>query len=796
MSLPYTGERFIPGHGGVAIHLEHLHRYYMAARMVHGAVLDVGSGAGYGSSVLARNAERVVGIDIAPDSALFAATTYPKPNLRHTAGDVRAMPFCTSTFDWAVCFELIEHLQEGEAVLSEIARVLKPGGQLILSTPNRPIYTEASGITNPFHVREFDAAELRELLAPYFEEVVLFGQRLIAGSLAWVLEDGKTGSLLDPYKLPAELGAGLAYDEEPTYMLALCARRKGTLQADAIRDSLTAGRLETFFEEDAARAKEAEMGLRADYEAVVMEVCGQVQAADRQIRELGTKLEERAKQADTLQTELNAIHNSKMWRTWLKYHALRDAIRHPIQFLRRRRIRAVRPKRTESTAAGRAIATIPRAPVHLYLMLWAASAFARARLRRPGRFSAPASRLPGRRPRILLVAPYAVYPPNHGGGVRLYNLIRALSRDCDLHLLIFHRSEEEKEQQRVALEPYLRSIHFHHWQPQPRRSGWTLQPSFAMMFKTEEVQSLIHRILREENIDVLQLEYTELGQYGMARYDGVKTVLTLYDVSFRSYARRRRAGMLRRYGLNKGSGLWLTDWMRLLRYELRVARRADQVHVMSAADGGYLSRFLPSGAKTIRVIPNAVDLDHYTAPPPDSRPARRVLFVGNFEHMPNLDALDYLMQEIWPRVRKTVPDAELVIVGAKAGPSVYQYDGRDGVTVIGPVEETAPHYQNCTMLVAPIRAASGTRLKILEAFACETPVVTTTIGAEGIEGKAGEHFLIADDAAAFADAVCELLRNPALRVRLGRNGRELAERSYSWDASAAAALTAYAELTD
>jgi glycosyltransferase involved in cell wall biosynthesis len=245
-----------------------------------------------------------------------------------------------------------------------------------------------------------------------------------------------------------------------------------------------------------------------------------------------------------------------------------------------------------------------------------------------------------------------------------------------------------------------------------------------------------------------------------------------------------------------GDGLSPVDWMRLFRYELRVSRRVDQIHVMSETDGEYLSRFLPADTKTIRVVPNAVDLDHYTVPPPAGRASRQILFVGNFGSMPNVDALDYLMQDIWPTVRRRVPDAELVIVGAKPGPGVMQYHGRAGVTVIGPVSDTASYYQACTMLVAPIRAGSGTRLKILEAFACGTPVVSTTLGAEGIEGKPREHFLIADKAAAFADAVCELLENPALCARLGASGRLLAEQRYGWDVSAAAALTAYAELTD
>ena len=488
------------------------------------------------------------------------------------------------------------------------------------------------------------------------------------------------------------------------------------------------------------------------------------------IEDLRRRLQEADEKRTALETELWKIQRSKIWRAWLWYHAVRETVLHPARFMKR--------------MLGR-----------VYLSLWTATALLRTALR-GGRtiLPVPAGRIvsPPRRPRILMVLPYTIYPPDHGGGVRLYNLVRCLSRHCDLHLLIFNRSGNE--QQRAALEPFVTTLHFYPWHPVPQRDQWDLEPRYAMLFRAEEVQSLIRKVIAEEHIDVLQLEYTELGQYGMTRYDGVKTVLVLHDISFRSCARSRRAGIHRRDEVDSEHGLSWMDCMRLLRYELRVTRRMDQIHVMSAADGSYIARFLPMLAKTIRIVPNAVDLGHYTVPAPGSRSRRRILFAGNFGHIPNLDALDYLMREIWPLVLERTPDAELDIVGANPGPGVLQYGGKDGITIVGRVDDVAPHYQSCAMLVTPLRAGSGTRLKILEALACGTPVVTTTIGAEGIDGVAGEHFLISDEPAAFADAICRLLDNPELCARLGANGRTLVEHHYGWEASADAALAAYAEL--
>lgn len=805
MNLDYSGERFMPGHGGPAIHLEHLHRYYMAATMVKGTVLDIGCGVGYGSALLARSAGHVAGVDIAPESLLFANENFRALNIHYQAGDARALAFRNATFDWVVCFELIEHLTEGETVLSEIARVLRPDGRMLLSTPNRPVYTEASGIVNPFHCREFDADELRALLSVHFEDVVLFGQRLVAGSLTWKLDEPRQSTPLEKFRLNAELGAGLAYDEEPTYMLALCGRRKESIDARVAYESLTAGRIETFVEEEAGRGKESEARVRANYETVLIDLSARLREADARIRELGATLESNQKtseecasrlieERDRRDAELHAIHVSRMWRVWMAWHRVRRVLMFPFRFPIRV-ARAVRTRSRRLLAMPLRIFTVPAG--WIYLVVWTASTWIRARGRaqtRLPRATSP-SAVPPRRPRILMLCPYPVYPADHGGGVRIYNLIRRLSRHCDLYLLIFIRADDDPEQRR-ALEPYVKKLYFHRWHPGLQQDLWGLEPKSAQLFAVPEVRSLVNEVLSRERIDILQLEYTELGQYGLPKFARVKVVLSEIDVTFRSRARRRSAGMHRRYPANRAFGHTMTDLMRLFRYEVRVARRADQVHVMSESDGSFLSRFLPDGGRSIRVVPNAVDLDRYTPLPEEERSSRQLLFVGNFEHLPNQDALDYLMADIWPRVRQRMPDAELLVVGARAGPMVFRHAGRDGVTVAGEVPDPVPYYQRCAALIAPIRAGSGTRLKILEALACGTPVVTTTIGAEGIEGTANEHYLLKDTAPEFADAVCSLLADGALRTRLARDGRELVERHYGWDQSADSALAGYAELMD
>ncbi len=875
MRLTYSGERFMPGWAGPGIHLEHLHRYSLAASLASGAVLDLGCGVGYGSRLLARAARRVVGVDSSPLTVGFAFSEFAAPNLHYLAADARALPFPSAAFDWVVCFELIEHLREGEAVVAEIARVLVPDGRLLLSTPNRPVYSEGRGYSNPFHLREFDAEELRALLAASFGEVVLFGQRLMAGSAIWDLGRRKRARQVEAFQPDPELGSGLQHRKEPTYLLALCARRCEEPRR-LPSESLMAGRLEAFLEEQAAGRDKAEVALRAEYQSVVDHLVTQLGEFDARIRELGVEIGSRevAKQeevarlggelaaersrkerleaersawqetsaaldsafasaeagrlaaaselaesgrgTDELQLELervradldwsyrhwqlrelelDAIRRSKMYRLWMAYQAVRRTLLSPFHTLRRVARSAARGGRL---LPGLLLRWLARGCGWLYLAGgtaagWLAALWRGRRLAPPAKRQAETAPRLRRRPRILVVCPYPLYPADHGGAVRIYNLIRRLSRHCDFHLLIFIQGDDDPQQRR-ALEPWVEKLYFHHWRPRLQPDRWGLKPPGVQLFEAAEVRSLVNEILSREQIDILQLEYTELGQYGLPRFARVKVVLSEIDICFRSRARRRRAGMHRRYTLDRIFGSSLTDWMRQFRYELQVTRRADQVHVMSHTDGAYLARFLPGGWREIRVVPNAVDLDHYRPPDADLRRGRPLLFVGNFEHLPNLDALDYLLRDVWPQVRRRVPDAELRVVGARAGQAVYRHDGWEGVTIVGAVPETRPYYQSCRALVAPIRAGSGTRLKILEALACAMPVATTTIGAEGIDGLPGQHFLIADTAAQLAEGICRLLEDDDLCARLGRAGRELVERLYSWESSAAASLAGYFDL--
>lgn len=511
--------------------------------------------------------------------------------------------------------------------------------------------------------------------------------------------------------------------------------------------------------------------------------------------------------------QLEEIQRSKMWKLWMASIELRRSARHPLTLARRLAALGAGLAGASMRAAARAIAALASIVLRaasgvfnwtagvvgrLWLVSWIAGAALAAQLRSPSRptSSNPADGISdadaGRRLRVLLVSPYHVWPADHGGGVRLFNLVRELDRRCDLYLLVFSQRGEDPEQ-RAALEPFCARVDFHLWHPRLNPDRLGLVPPNAQLFASDRAAAKIRDIVLGHDVDLVQLEYTELAQYRTAVPEGVPVVLTEHDVAFRSFRRRRALGFHRRFPEGGAFGTSGADARRLQRYEILGCREVDQIHTMSVDDAEYLSRFLPDGADRIVVAPNGVDTDFYRQPEP--RPTRTdVLYVGNYQNLPNVDALEYFVLDVWPLLRLECPDARLSVVGANPSDRVLRFDGADGITVVGPVDDLRDAYHHHRVMVAPIRAGSGTRLKILEAFAAGIPVVSTTLAAEGIRAEHGTHLLIADNAVDFAGAVAAVLGDDDLARALPTAAAELVRGVYDWRLVADRMMAAYHSL--
>ncbi len=218
--MQFTGERFIPTEQG-RIRLEHYHRYAIVLDIVaEKDVLDLACGEGYGSSLIANVARSVTGADISDEAIQHASETYKKSNLNFRQGSATTLDFPDTSFDVVVSFETIEHLAEQAKMIAEIRRVLRPDGVLVISSPNRPIYSEESGEHNEFHVKELDFNELDDLLKAQFQYVQYYGQRLLMGSVIQSFKGGQS-----TYRAWHDDGANLIPQsgslQDPVYFIAI-----------------------------------------------------------------------------------------------------------------------------------------------------------------------------------------------------------------------------------------------------------------------------------------------------------------------------------------------------------------------------------------------------------------------------------------------------------------------------------------------------------------------------------------------------------------------------------------------
>jgi SAM-dependent methyltransferase/uncharacterized protein YoxC len=229
--LENTGERFLPGATNSAeIAYDHLTRYRLAERYVSGkSAIDLGCGAGYGTYSLAKVARRILGVDLSMEAIFHAAERYQAPNLRYEVGNVVSLPYEDESFQVAVSFEVIEHLEHPEALLLEAKRLLKKDGVFVVSTPNKQTYSNNRNRVNLYHLKEMYPLELQEVLERYFEYVQIYWQGSLAGSVITpdpkaLPEDGQATLESAQFSLPDPV-----FDDRfPTtlYMVAVCTNGK------------------------------------------------------------------------------------------------------------------------------------------------------------------------------------------------------------------------------------------------------------------------------------------------------------------------------------------------------------------------------------------------------------------------------------------------------------------------------------------------------------------------------------------------------------------------------------------
>jgi len=305
----------------------------------------------------------------------------------------------------------------------------------------------------------------------------------------------------------------------------------------------------------------------------------------------------------------------------------------------------------------------------------------------------------------------------------------------------------------------------------------------VLKYRDPRLHALLRRLAAAHHYDLVHLDMLHLADC-TALFPGTPVVLGEHNVEAVILERRadnERRPLVRAYLRYQAA--------RLRRYEARACQRADRVLAVSDPDARLLESM--SGRDDVVTVPNGVDTTFFT-PLADRRPAREMVFVGGFTWFPNEDAIRHFVADILPLVRQRHPDVTLTVVGKQPDtPAVRALAAQAGVRLTGQVEDIRPRVQGAAVYVVPLRIGGGTRLKILDALAMGSAIVSTRIGCEGIEVTDGQDILMADSPQDFADAVCRVLDDATLRERLGRAGRALVERRYDWRAVAQDMLAVY-----
>jgi glycosyltransferase involved in cell wall biosynthesis len=316
---------------------------------------------------------------------------------------------------------------------------------------------------------------------------------------------------------------------------------------------------------------------------------------------------------------------------------------------------------------------------------------------------------------------------------------------------------------------------------------------YASLYWSAEFSTTLHTVLEQSAFDIVQCEFSYMGGYAprRPRYDRAKWLLDAHNIEHRlnetlSRTSEGLAGLAYRIYADREARL-------RRREELEACLRVDRVVTVSAIDREILLREAPG--LEVDIVPNGVDLDWFDTSG-GSESARRpsAVFVGKMDYRPNVDAVRWFCREILPLVKSRVPAFVFTICGNDPVESVLALGKIEGVVVTGRVPDTRPYLEDAAVAVVPLRAGSGTRLKVLEAMAMGRPVVSTPIGAEGLDVVSGEDFAEADSPNEFAARIIDLLDNPDERERLGRAGRDLVEASYGWPAVVARLERVYEEL--
>jgi sugar transferase (PEP-CTERM/EpsH1 system associated) len=388
--------------------------------------------------------------------------------------------------------------------------------------------------------------------------------------------------------------------------------------------------------------------------------------------------------------------------------------------------------------------------------------------------------------KILWVKAGGLVPPDIGGKIRSYHIVKQLARCHEVTLFTFYAAFPDDPH--AELQHLLhRSICLPLQIPERGTIGDYLNLGrgiasglaySVVKYCQPQMRKQLQELTRANHFDVIVCDFVLPAEIIPWEAPCPKVVFT-HNVE---------ATIFKRHHEVAANPLWklicLREYRSMERFERTQLNRADRVLTVSNADRDAFVSYLP--VNKIDVIPTGVDIDYFRPGDQSSENPAELVFTGSMDWMPNEDGIFYFVEEILPAVRARIPEVTLTIIGRKPSERLKQLAARfAGIHVTGRVEDIRPYVDKGAVYIVPLRVGSGTRLKIFEAMAMGKAIVTTTIGAEGLPVNSGKDVLFADDPSQFAKAVIQLIVNPEQRRRIGQAARQLVEEHFSWSSVAA-----------
>lgn len=379
--------------------------------------------------------------------------------------------------------------------------------------------------------------------------------------------------------------------------------------------------------------------------------------------------------------------------------------------------------------------------------------------------------------KVLMLTPYLPYPLLSGGQIRTYNLLKKLAKKHDITLFALIKNEAEK-QYVAELEKYCKKVRVFKRSEKPFtmknifKAAFSSYPFLVIRNHVPETIGAIRAELAQEQYDLIHAETFYMMPH--LPQNNIPTILveqTIEYLGYESYA--KKAFPVLRPFLNR-------DIRKIKQWERYYWKVSDKLIVMSEEDKTFITKQIGDGQK-IEVVANGVDSAWFNAVARQLPARPTILSVGTFKWLPNVEAVNFLVQKIWPKLKQLQPKARLLIVGNAPTSQVMAYGTKDAsINVLGTIPDIRTAFKQSHVLVAPVFSGKGTRYKILEAMASGTPVVATKIAVEGLGVRHGTHVLTSNSAATMAQFIAKLLTDQALWQKLSKNGRAFVSQEFDW----------------